>query len=392
MKTFSQFLIETTDPKGPIKKYMSPEEIAKKHKISLKTLNSQLEMGIKVESEHTGSKKMARMIALQHLEELPDYYSRLKKAEKIKEETASGDESLRDWFKKSSGKDPKTGKKVSGWKQIGGPFAGAPCARQPGQTSTPKCGSSKMAANLSDDEEDEAFERKNRKDPNQPQKSGAAKPTNVKTEETIIEKKDACYHKVKSRYRVWPSAYASGALVKCRKVGADSWGTKSESTDALAYDWDGPIYQGEKRYCPNCQKMEYMKECKYGPKYWLLYSSAIEPTFPTIQISSKRYDPNKPHPANEEVKCNYSDNKIKNIREIYTRIQSRGSTYTIIFNWRGRSLSSQMFFPQFTRPSKPQVTYELRKIYPGAIVLTFNPAPKDPTKPLLFTGELDGSR
>ena len=23
-------------------------------------------------------------------------------------------------------------------------------------------------------------------------------------------KKDACYHKVKSRYKVWPSAYASG--------------------------------------------------------------------------------------------------------------------------------------------------------------------------------------
>ena len=38
-------------------------------------------------------------------------------------------------------------------------------------------------------------------------------------------KKDACYHKVKSRYSVWPSAYASGALVKCRKVGAKNWGT-----------------------------------------------------------------------------------------------------------------------------------------------------------------------
>ena len=38
-------------------------------------------------------------------------------------------------------------------------------------------------------------------------------------------KKDACYHKVKSRYKVWPSAYASGALVKCRKVGAKNWGT-----------------------------------------------------------------------------------------------------------------------------------------------------------------------
>jgi hypothetical protein len=37
--------------------------------------------------------------------------------------------------------------------------------------------------------------------------------------------KDACYHKVKSRYTKWPSAYASGALVRCRKVGAANWGT-----------------------------------------------------------------------------------------------------------------------------------------------------------------------
>jgi len=41
-------------------------------------------------------------------------------------------------------------------------------------------------------------------------------------------KKDACYHKVRSRYNVWPSAYASGALVKCRKVGAKNWGNKSK--------------------------------------------------------------------------------------------------------------------------------------------------------------------
>jgi hypothetical protein len=43
-------------------------------------------------------------------------------------------------------------------------------------------------------------------------------------------KRDACYHKVKARYDVWPSAYASGALVKCRKVGAANWGnSKKES-------------------------------------------------------------------------------------------------------------------------------------------------------------------
>lgn len=54
-------------------------------------------------------------------------------------------------------------------------------------------------------------------------------------------KKDACYHKVKSRYDVWPSAYASGALVKCRKVGAKNWGNKTDedienSSDYLLED------------------------------------------------------------------------------------------------------------------------------------------------------------
>jgi len=44
----------------------------------------------------------------------------------------------------------------------------------------------------------------------------------------LAEKQDACYHKVKSRYKVWPSAYASGALVKCRKVGAKNWGNSKK--------------------------------------------------------------------------------------------------------------------------------------------------------------------
>ena len=38
--------------------------------------------------------------------------------------------------------------------------------------------------------------------------------------------KDACYRKVKARYKVFPSAYASGAIAKCRKVGAKNWGNK----------------------------------------------------------------------------------------------------------------------------------------------------------------------
>ena len=144
----------------------------------------------------------------------------------IVEKNKSGDSSLHDWFSKSKSSDGKPG-----WVQLGGKYAGKPCAKQPGQTTKPKCGSSKMKRNLNKKEEDAAFRRKNRQDPN-PDRKGKA--INVKTESTEIQtegKKDACYHKVKSRYSVWPSAYASGALVKCRKVGAKNWGNKSKKEE-----------------------------------------------------------------------------------------------------------------------------------------------------------------
>ena len=271
------------------------------------------------------------------------------------EANKSGDNSLRDWFGKSKSSDGKPG-----WVQLGGKYAGKPCAKQPGQTTKPKCGSSKMKRNLNKDEEEAAFRRKNAKDPN-PNRKGKA--INVKTEETINErgdfwhpdpekdkklggpganqraredrgasskpksdpkklkkgesymdyakrqkgytptkkkegirdkikrklglkkedcwdgyekkgmktmfgkkypncvkktktkkeeveltaegKKDACYHKVKSRYSVWPSAYASGALVKCRKAGAKNWGNKSKKEE----------FEGRKTY------QQFVDEC-----------------------------------------------------------------------------------------------------------------------------------
>jgi len=86
----------------------------------------------------------------------------------------SGDYSLRDWFTKSRASDG-----TPGWVQLGGKYAGKPCAKQPGQKTKPKCGSSKMKADLSDKEEEYAFRSKNRKDKN-PNRKGA--PINVSTE------------------------------------------------------------------------------------------------------------------------------------------------------------------------------------------------------------------
>jgi len=45
--------------------------------------------------------------------------------------------------------------------------------------------------------------------------------------------KDACYHKVKARYRVFPSAYASGAIAKCRKKSADNYGKSKKAKQGM---------------------------------------------------------------------------------------------------------------------------------------------------------------
>ena len=347
---------ESTKSKSPfnemheVKSHKSVEQIAKKHRLEVSFVKKQLEMGIPIEHEHTKDKDLATDIALQHLGEIPDYYTRLKKMEAsakkehkkfkdVKEGT------LHHWFKGSKSKSGKPG-----WVQADG----SPCANEPGETKTPKCFSSGRLSALKRKGKKgksiiaAAVRRKREQDPGQQQKTGAAKPTNVptfakgkknknyvKAEPGIKEamelneaqkdrpskgsgSKDACYHKVKSRYKVWPSAYASGALVKCRKVGADNWGNKNE--EYKFSNWRDEFFPteiettniiepeklqpskgigskllGEKtemiRYCPKCKKDETRSECKYGGNFWDMYSVPSS-------LGGNNYTPNTPHPGN----------------------------------------------------------------------------------------------
>ena len=379
-----------------LKSHRTVEQIAKKHRMDVSFIQKQLDIGEPIEHEHTKDHELAMDIALQHLDEIPDYYTRLKKMEadakkhhkKFKDVTESAiselesglkklskpsydsidglmknimkkhdmsakelhnsfvekhnktpdawikkshvkeqsindgalnydwdypinpektrycpkckkdetreecqygsrywdlfslpsklkdkndfvkEEGLRDWFGKSKSSDGK-----SGWVNV---VTGGTCASDEPGEGTPKCVSSAKRASMTPAERLSAARRKKAEDPGQQQKTGAAKPTYVSTdspkkkmkEEMEVQeakdkpgkgsgKKDACYNKVKSRYDVWPSAYASGALVKCRKVGAANWGTKSEET-----------MHEEERYCPLCDKRETRSECSYGEKAW----------------------------------------------------------------------------------------------------------------------------
>ena len=184
---------------------------------------------------------------------------RIKPATKSLEETeAELAEDLKQWFKEK-------------WVRFGpdGKIRGD-CARGSSKEGKPKCLPQSKAHALGKKGRASAAAKKRREDPN-PERRGPAKNVATKVKEASVtkkpqpyndkdwvkklspaelsklagpnykkinqqrkekkdldEKQDACYNKVKSRYKVWPSAYASGALVQCRKKGAANWGNKSK--------------------------------------------------------------------------------------------------------------------------------------------------------------------
>ena len=186
----------------------------------------------------------AKRKALQDLERQPGADQgaiRQRKLDLEKEARAQGlteeeiDENLRKWFKEK-------------WVRFGpdGKIRGD-CARGDDSEGKPKCLPQAKAHALGKKGRKYAASKKRREDPN-PERRGPAKnvATKKKSNEGVAEarescpecggpmfpalilgeKQDACYYKVKSRYKVWPSAYASGALVQCRKKGAKNWGNK----------------------------------------------------------------------------------------------------------------------------------------------------------------------
>jgi hypothetical protein len=375
----------------------------------------------------------------------PEGMLRKENGHTVDEANKSGDSSLRDWFGKSKSSDGKPG-----WVQLGGKYAGKPCAKQPGQTTKPKCGSSKMKRNLSKDEEERAFRRKNRQDPN-PNRKGKA--INVATEETKKDhefsmarselstiknaakrlnkkmgkkgegelkawvqskitkaadyidtaadyvtneaagEKDACYHKVKSRYSVWPSAYASGALVKCRKVGAKNWGNKSkkneeftpsqiaalESIGAIDVNeegqkcWKGYEKKGTKKMFGktynNCVKKEDVE-----------LTDSYGETFAVIQDIIK---PEPLKPSSNGIEFETYD--IEKMTEAVRMPTKTGQIVKVHLSWRGKYYAIKMFFPSIKTPSRSDVQLQIDKVYPGARIQSYQVSEYEPGEPVFHT-------
>ena len=354
---------------------------------------------------------------------------------------------LHHWFKGSKSKDGKPG-----WVQADG----SPCANEKGETKTPKCFSSgRLAALKRKGKKGEglirsAVRRKRQEDPGQQSKSGASKPTNVKTfakgkkdkdyvkaepklkkEEVELQEKkdkkgsgsgtkDACYHKVKARYSVWPSAYASGALVKCRKKGAANWGNSTKKEEVQHVDeacWKTHEQRGMKKkggkMVPNCVPKGSVSEENVDEACWKGYEKKGMKT-----MFGKRYPNCVKKTKKEEVETvSERDRVLKALEEAKgkkncgcgkdpcitygpkknahkmpdgtvmpgkshdesesidesTRIPSQnGNVYMVVFNWKGRFMVMKVFFPEVKRPSKSQVQDALNKVYPGCVVKRYD--------------------
>ena len=140
---------------------------------------------------------------------------------------SSINEDLRQWF------DPKHPK--GGWKRINakGEVIG-PCAREPGEPK-PKCMSNEKRARLTKKERAAAVRKKRRQDPN-PERSG--KPINVslrKEENQYLEEKNIptspekwsrAVAMAKSKFKIYPSAYANGWAAKKYKEMGGKWRTE----------------------------------------------------------------------------------------------------------------------------------------------------------------------
>ena len=201
-------------------------------------------------------------------------------------------------------------------------------------------------------------------------------------------KKDACYHKVKSRYSVWPSAYASGALVKCRKVGADNWGNKSESVTIETAD--GRTYTEFIDIIGSEEMIEASKKCWPGYKkkgtqklFGKTYNRCVKEETPKCSYTKKGVECEV-----HGVKECPSIKKCQSDIDESTRIQaSTGNIILAVISWRGKSFTLKMFFPQTKKPNREEVQNQIQKVYPNSRVTYYNISDYKPGEPFLHINE-----
>lgn len=409
-----------SDPQAKIamkegfKGHKSVEEIAKKHRVSSSVIQKQLDMGMKVEHEHTTDNDAAMDIALQHLDEIPNYYSKLKKMEKVKEDTEILDAEGNIFATVIDIIDGSNYKFKSFTQSITEDAVSELENQLKKLNNTSYDSIDKLMRNIMKENDmtakelHNAFIKKHDKTPDEwikdlnEEKRGLWANIRAKRKrgERPAKPGEKGYPKTLDIEEGLKQARKNVGANKCwtgKKVGNPPTKIKGgkEVPNCVPVKEENELF----RYCPKCKKNETMKECKYGEGYWKMFS------IPASLVPDS-YDPNDVHPANEGISfevthtgADIARKKLTGVQlpladsviqpgqlttEDYQRIQSTGNVYTILFSWRGRPMMNlQIFFPSMNRPSREEVKAQIEKLYPGAIIMQWHPSPADPSKPIV---------
>ena len=143
-------------------------------------------------------------------------------------------------------------------------------------------------------------------------------------------KKDACYYKVKASAKVWPSAYASGRLVQCRKKGAANYGNKSEGVaEGLTEYKNTPLqdYNG----------LQFMIDSNHP--YLRVKAFAPGSGQQLAQVDFKIDDQDELHPEDLHVEERWRGQGIAKV--MYDYVKSQG--YTIHRSWSQTDAGSEFW-------------------------------------------------
>ncbi len=299
-----------------IKSHKTVEQLAKKHGVSVSDLNKQLKIGIPIEHEHTKDQDLAKDIALQHLGEFPDYYTRLKKMEKTAKKLKEEHEQSR---------------------------------------YCPLCDKREKRSECSYGEN--AWDKVSVKD----EEYSMAR-SELKTIDDAVKRLMGRIGKGEGNLEAWVQSKITKAADYI-DTAADylSSGEMEESKSPLV----DKILDEEKK------KMKGKNPCWKG--YEMIGTKKkggkevpnCVPESVTIQDAD----------GNDYIEFIdiITPDPIKPISEAATRLQAQtGNLIAVMLSWRAKTYSLTMFFPQVKMPSRKDVEAEIQKVYPGSRVLQFN--------------------
>lgn len=375
-----------------LKPHKTAKQIADKHGVDVSVIHKQLKIGIPIEHEHTKDNDVATDIALQHLDEIPDYYTRLKKMEKsasskkeVKEENVdkkycalcdkvetraecsyggkawdavtsseSVDHSISDRIlEKFSLKGPCW----KGYKQIG--------MKKKNGKNVPNCVPENFDVNV-----EEGYK-------NLARKAG------------VMTQKAAKLGVQSGASKMGAHALETGGL---RNAIRNKLGLKSKKRENSGAE---ELKSKSKKYAERAAKIVAVQQGhKPGVSQETEKINREKGRIKNIQKLNKIYQQSEDvtiEDLNGNTFVNITDvvkaEPIKGfksqVKEATLLKSQSGNVIHVTLSWRGKYYGLKLFFPQIKTPTKKEIDLELQKVYPGCVVIHYYISDMQPGQPLI---------